>query len=115
MQRIVVYYFISYPEEKKHIWFQILCDCVSNLILAYGTLLKWINLYQLLFLSCAVVDLVELFIIIDALTWWLNNQRYRDAKVSVLYFLPEFFMPSIDQVRKLNFTPVRSKDFCECC
>lgn len=110
-KRPVIYYFIGHNEQKRHIWFQILYDCFSNLTLAYGALLKLIDLYQLLYFSFAVIiDLVQFFIVIDALSQWLDNQRYENAKVNVTSFIPELFILSVYQVRKLNLTPVRNKD-----
>ena len=104
-----MYYFNGHNEQKRHIWFNILFECFANLVLSYGALLKLIELYQLLYFGFTMIDLVQFFTVICALSMLLENQRYETANVNIISYIHDLFILSVCQVQNLNPTPLRNK------
>ena len=107
----IVYYFISRTEEKKHIWFLILCECVSHLMLVYGFLFLWI---EKVFMASTVVDMLKLLMLIDTFSKWLSYQLFCQAYVNITLYLPDIPIPQTEDVDKLCLSPYRNKKLCMC-
>lgn len=97
---------ISDTERKKHIWLNIFHSFLDNLMLNYSNLLHiWMKLYQLMYLTKVVLDIVLFFLIMNAFYQWLNGQYYIYcyASVQIQSFLPNIL--TTHRYSQIHFSP----------